>query len=78
MTVLRHFIERLHILERNNIGSPVKPGGNYRHNVQAIQEPKMLIIRLYTGPVFVGDDEEQDNDATIDAEDAAVAGSFAA
>lgn len=38
----------------------------------------MLIIRLYTGPVFVGDDEEQDHDATTDAEDAAAAGSFAA
>jgi hypothetical protein len=38
----------------------------------------MLIIRLYTGPVFVGDDEEQDNDTTTDAEDVAAVGSFAA
>ena len=40
----------------------------------------MLIIRLYTGPIFVGnDDEEQDNDTTTtDVEDAAATGSFAA
>ncbi|GAK25848.1 hypothetical protein SLIQ_04175 [Serratia liquefaciens FK01] len=38
----------------------------------------MLIIRLYTGPIFVGDEEEQDNDTTTDAEEAAAAGSFAA
>ncbi len=37
----------------------------------------MLIIRLYSGPVFVGDEEEQDNDTT-DAEEAAAAESFAA
>ncbi|CAI0693403.1 Uncharacterised protein [Serratia quinivorans] len=38
----------------------------------------MLIIRLYSGPVFIGDEEEQDNDATTDVEDAAAAESFAA
>lgn len=38
----------------------------------------MLIIRLYTGPIFVGDEEEQDDDTTTDAEEAAAAGSFAA
>jgi hypothetical protein len=38
----------------------------------------MLIIRLYTGPIFVGDEEEQDDDTPTDAEEAAAAGSFAA
>lgn len=44
----------------------------------AIQELKMLIIRLYTGPIFVGDEEEQDDDTPTDAEEVAAAGSFAA
>ncbi|MBO1500754.1 MULTISPECIES: hypothetical protein [Serratia] len=78
MTVLRHFVEALHNLERNNIGWHRWQGGNYRDHVLFIQELKMLIIRLYSGPVFVGDEEEQDNDTTTDAEDAAAAGSFAA
>ncbi|MFS7188328.1 hypothetical protein AB6864_23370 [Serratia proteamaculans] len=78
MTVLRHFVEALHNLERNNIGWHRWRGGNYRDHVLVIQELKMLIIRLYSGPVFVGDEEEQDNDTTTDAEDAAAAGSFAA
>ncbi|MGO2156665.1 hypothetical protein [Serratia proteamaculans] len=78
MTVLRHFVEALHNLERNNIGWHRWRGGNYRDHALAIQELKMLIIRLYSGPVFVGDEEEQDNDTTTDAEDAAAAGSFAA
>lgn len=38
----------------------------------------MLIIRLYTGPIFVGDEEEQNDDTPTDAEEAAAAGSFAA
>lgn len=38
----------------------------------------MLIIRLYTGPIFVGDEEEQDDDTSTDAEEVAAAGSFAA
>lgn len=38
----------------------------------------MLIIRLYTGPIFVGEEEEQDDDTPTDAEEAAAAGSFAA
>lgn len=38
----------------------------------------MLIIRLYTGPIFVGNEEEQDDDTPTDAEEAAAAGSFAA
>ncbi|HBL6727292.1 MAG: hypothetical protein ACTH8H_18045 [Serratia proteamaculans] len=78
MTVLRHFVEALHNLERNNIGWHRWRGGNYRDHTLVIQELKMLIIRLYSGPVFVGDEEEQDNDTTTDAEDAAAAGSFAA
>ncbi|WP_261129950.1 hypothetical protein [Serratia quinivorans] len=78
MTVLRRFVESLHNLERNNIGSRLWRGGNYRANALAIQELTMLIIRLYSGPVFIGDEEEQDNDATTDVEDAAAAESFAA
>jgi hypothetical protein len=78
MTVLRHFVEALHNLERNNIGWHRWRGGNYRDHTLVIQELKMLIIRLYSGPVFVGDEEEQDNDTTTDAENAAAAGSFAA
>ncbi|WP_085116001.1 hypothetical protein [Serratia proteamaculans] len=78
MTVLRHFVEALHNLERKNIGWHRWRGGNNRDHALVIQELKMLIIRLYSGPVFVGDEEEQDNDATTDAEDAAAAGSFAA
>ncbi len=38
----------------------------------------MLIIRLYSGPILIGEDEEPDDDHTTDAEDAAAAGSFAA
>ncbi|MOA08382.1 hypothetical protein D3C78_1281420 [compost metagenome] len=78
MTVLRRFVEGLHNLERNNIGWRLSRGGNYRGNTLAIQELKMLIIRLYTGPIFVGDEEEQDDDTPTDAEEAAAAGSFAA
>ncbi|WP_167519886.1 hypothetical protein [Serratia proteamaculans] len=78
MTILRRFVESLHNLERNIIGWRLWRGGNYRANALAIQELTMLIIRLYSGPVFVGDEEEQDNDATTDVEDAAAAESFAA
>ncbi len=38
----------------------------------------MLIIRLYSGPVFVGDEEEQENSTPIEAEDAIVVETFAA
>lgn len=78
MTVLRRFVESLHNLERNNIGWRLWRGGNYKANALAIQELTMLIIRLYSGPVFVGEEEEQNNDATTDVEDAAAAESFAA
>ncbi|WP_261276752.1 hypothetical protein [Serratia entomophila] len=78
MTVLRHFVERLHNLERNNIGWRSRRGGNYGVMTATPPELRMLIIRLYSGPILIGEDEEQDDDATTDAEDAAAAGSFAA
>lgn len=78
MTVLRQFVERLHNLERNNIGRPGERGDNYEANAATRRGETMLIIRLYGSPIAIGEEEEPHDDAPDDAEDAAVAGSFAA
>ncbi|HAV2277282.1 MULTISPECIES: hypothetical protein [Serratia] len=78
MTVLRQFVERLHILERNNIGRPGERGGNYGANAATRWGGSMLIIRLYGSPIVIGEEEEPHDDAPDDAEDVAAAGSFAA
>ncbi|MGP0869234.1 hypothetical protein ACJ8QF_03550 [Serratia sp. CY81684] len=78
MTVLRQFVERLHNLERNNIGRPGKRGGNYGANAATRWGGSMLIIRLYGSPIVIGEEEEPHDDAPDDAEDVAAAGSFAA
>ncbi|ENN8406255.1 hypothetical protein I5Q39_15560 [Serratia marcescens] len=78
MTVLRQFVERLHILERNNIGRPGERGGNYGANAATRWGGLMLIIRLYGSPIVIGEEEEPHDDAPDDAEDVAAAGSFAA
>ncbi|MDP8798046.1 hypothetical protein [Serratia marcescens] len=78
MTVLRQFVERLHNLERNNIGRPGERGGNYGANAATRWGGAMLIIRLYGSPIVIGEEEEPHDDAPDDAEDVAAAGSFAA
>lgn len=78
MTVLRQFVERLHNLERNNIGRPGERGDNYETDETTRWEVTMLIIRLYGNPIVIGEEEEPHDDAPDDAEDAAAAGSFAA
>lgn len=78
MTVLRQFVERLHNLERNNIGRPGERDGNYEENATTRRGETMLIIRLYGSPIAIGEEEEPHDDAPDDAEDAAAAGSFAA
>ncbi|MBH2890064.1 hypothetical protein I5L43_23510 [Serratia marcescens] len=78
MTVLRQFVERLHNLERNNIGRPGERDGNYGVNAATRQGVTMLIIRLYGSPIVIGEEEEPHDDAPDDVEDVAAAGSFAA
>ncbi|HEJ7114071.1 hypothetical protein OX886_13350 [Serratia marcescens] len=78
MTVLRQFVERLHNLERNNIGRPGERDGNYGANAATRQGVTMLIIRLYGSPIVIGEEEEPHDDAPDDVEDVAAAGSFAA
>lgn len=78
MTVLRQFVERLHNLERNNIGRSGERGDNYEANAATRWGVTMLIIRLYGSPIVIGEEEETHDDASDDAEDAAAAGSFAA